>query len=235
MIAARLLSVLLLAALASACAAPPHKPYDPAVRDGIHSIGLLPPAVSERTSVRLMVHPSEGLGMVGMVIAEGDMSAKSANFSNAMRAQGYRCRVQFRDSLMTSLRGAGYEVRSLDLARAAGDQEFMDRYPVADGKVDAYLDLYSDLIGYAAVGVNTPYRPTVHLTARLIRARDLKVLWQDRIAYNDLGEGNAVTIQPVLGYQFGAYEELMANPARALEGLNVALRATGDELARQLR
>lgn len=235
MIAARSVWLVMLALAASACSAPAHRPYDPALRGQIRTIGLPPPAVSERTAVRLMVHPIEGLGMVGLVIAEGDMSAKTADFSRAMQLRGYRGQAQFHRGLVHALSDAGYRVQALKLAREPGNHAFLEHYPAADGTVDAYLDVYSNLIGYAAAGVSTPYRPTVHLTARLVRASDGRTLWQDRIAYNDFGQHDAVTIAATDAYQFQAYEQLMADPDRAYAGLQTALRATGDELARQLR
>ena len=69
-----------------------------------------------------------------------------------------------------------------------------------------------------------------------IRARDHRVIYQDAIAYNAFGAPrDMVTIAPTEDYDFQAFDDLMARQDHAVEGLRVALKATGNELARQLR
>jgi hypothetical protein len=232
----RVLLLTALGLLATGCAAPAHRPYDPAISSKIHSIGLLTPAVSDEVAVRMEVHPGESFGVVGMLVAAGDMSGKSGQFRRATRDKGFECSTTFVQQLDEGLRAAGYEVHPVDVVRSRSEYEFLDHYPPADGTVDAYLDLYSDLIGYTAAGGATPYRPTVHLNVRLVRASDHKVLYQDRIAYNAFGDGDgAITLTPADAYEFAGFEQLIANPLKALEGLRQAMRATGQALVRQLR
>lgn len=232
----RVLVLMVLGLLATGCAAPAHRPYDPAVRHHIRSIGLLTPAVSDDVDVRMEVHPGDSFGVVGMLVAANDMSGKSGQFRRATRDKGFECSTTFVQQLDEGLRAAGYEVHPVEVMRARQQYEFLDQYPPSDGSVDAYLDLYSDLIGYTAAGGATPYRPTVHLNVRLVRASDHKVLYQDRIAYNAFGDGDgAITLTPAAGYEFAGFEQLIANPIKALEGLRMAMRATGQALARQLK
>ncbi|MGH8516120.1 MAG: hypothetical protein ACREUE_01535 [Panacagrimonas sp.] len=232
----RVLVLMVLGLLATGCAAPLHRPYDPAVRHQIRTIGLLTPAVSDEVAVRMEVHPGESFGVVGMLVAAGDMSGKSGEFMRATRSKGFVCSNAFQQQLDEGLRAAGYVVHSITVTRSPYEHDFLDHYPPADGSVDAYLDLYTDLIGYTAAGGATPYRPTVHLNVRLVRATDHKVLYQDRIAYNAFGDGDgAITLAPADGYEFARFEQLVADPVKALEGLRLAMRATGEALARQLR
>ena len=230
------ISLLGLVLMLGACAGPSHKPYDPAVRTKIRSIGLLTPAISDKVAVRMVVHPGQSFGVVGMLLAQGDMDGKSGDFTRAATGKGFYCSRKFRDELNISLSDAGYDVHPIKVERTRGVLEFMHTYPKSDGSVDAYLDMYTDLVGYIAAGGGTPYRPTVYLNVRLVRATDHKVLYQDRIAYNAFGDGDgAITLTPSKGYEFSEFDHLVANPSKALEGLQVAMRATGDELARQLR
>jgi hypothetical protein len=232
----RVLMLMVLGLMATGCAAPAHRPYDPAISSKIRSIGLLTPAVSDEVAVRMEVHPGDSFGVVGMLVAAGDMSGKSGQFRRATRDRGFECTSAFVQQLDEGLRAAGYEVHPVNITRPFHEYEFLDSYPPSDGTVDAYLDLYSDLIGYTAAGGATPYRPTVHLNVRLVRASDHKVLYQDRIAYNAFGDGDgAITLTPAAGYEFAGFEQLIANPIKALDGLRQAMRATGQALARQLR
>lgn len=217
------------------CASSAHRPYDPAVRKQVRSIGLLTPVVPDEVAVRMAIHPGQSLGLVGMLLAEGDMDGKTGDFTRELKARGFSNGAGFEQQLKAGLVAAGYAVRTLPAPRAYS-QAFREQYPASDGSVDAYLDIYSDLIGYTAAGGSTPYRPTVNLHVRLVRADDHKVLYQDQIAYNAFGDGDgAITLTPARGYEFAEFAQLMAQPAKAVQGLQLAMRATGDEVARQLR
>lgn len=218
------------------CASGMHRPYNPTERQQVRSIGLLTPVVPDEVAVRIVVHPGASLGLVGLLLAEGDMDDKTVGFTRRLKARGFRNDAGFEEQIKAGLEAAGYQVRSLPAPRGYAQTGFRDHYPKSDGSVDAYLDVYSDLIGYTAAGGSTPYRPTVYLNVRLVRANDLRVLYQDRIAYNAFGDGDgAITLSPAQGYEFAAFDQLMAQPDRALKGLQLAMRATGDEVARQLR
>lgn len=229
---------LLLLAVAFAlggCAGPQHRPLNPVEREQIRRIGLLTPTVPDEVAVRMVVHPGQSLGVLGLLVAAGDMHDKTADFTHALRSRGFRSGAGFEAQLRAGLAAAGYQVSTIQAPRAQAN-DWRSSYPLDDGRVDAYLDIWSDLIGYTAVGATTPYRPTVNLNVRLVRARDQRVLYQDRIAYNAYGDGGgAITLTAAAGYEFEAYAQLMADPAKAAEGLQLAMRATGDALARQLR
>ncbi|MGQ0501367.1 MAG: hypothetical protein ACT4P0_01975 [Panacagrimonas sp.] len=222
--------------LLGGCASPHHRAYDPVARSNIQTIGLLTPALPDQVSVRVVVHPGEGLGVVGKLLAESEMNGKSSTLTRAIRTLDANFRNTFQDLLTKGLESAGYRVQPFQAWRFRSEYEFLREYPQNNGTVDAFLDVYSSLVGYTAAGLGTPYRPTFNLHVRLVRASDHKVLYQDEIAYNAFGDGDgAVTISAERGYEFRAFEDLMAAPDKALRGLQVAMRATGDELARQLR
>lgn len=230
------LSLLGLALLLGGCAGAQHRPLNPVEREQIQRIGLLTPTVPDEVAVRMVVHPGESLGVLGMLVAAGDMHDKTADFTRALRTRGFRSGAGFESQLRAGLVAAGYQVRTIAAPRALEGEGWRSQYPRDTGEVDAYLDIWSDLIGYTAAGATTPYRPTVNLNVRLVRARDQRVLYQDRIAYNAFGDGGgAITLTAARGYEFPAYAQLMADPAKAAEGLSLAMRATGDALARQLR
>lgn len=234
----RLAALLMLAGALTlgGCASQKHRAYNPAERNQIRSIGLLTPTVPDEVAVRMVVHPGQSLGVIGVLLAEGDMDGKTSQFTRALHTRGFRSGAGFEEQLKAGLTASGYIVRTIAAPRSLAQDGYRNQYPKADGSVDAYLDLYSDLIGYTAAGGGTPYRPTVYLNLRLVRAADHKVLYQDRIAYNAFGDGGgAITLNAARGYEFAEFEQLMAQPAKAQEGLRLAMRAAGDEVARQLR
>lgn len=237
MASVRTVLIAILAGLTVACAAPQHRPLDPSQTRGIQRLGVLTPALPEAYDVRMVVHPGESLGLVGMLLAEGDRLFKADDFNQVVSDHGNTaCRNSFRQHLEAGLASSGYELVRLPVPRPLRQPGFLDRYPTDNGTVDAYLDLYSELVGYTAAGANTPYRPTVYLNVRLVRARDHRVLYQDRIAYNPFGDGDgAITLRAETAYSFRGMEQLLAQPDRALEGLQVAMQTTGEVLGRQLR
>lgn len=237
MTAPRLALMMLIVGLSAACSTPAHRPLDPVQRDRIQRLGVLSPALPEAYDVRMVVHPGESLGLVGLLLAEGHHWLRSDDFNQAVKSlNGPGCSNSFRQHLEAGLQASGYELVRMRVPRSLRQPGFLDRYPPADGSVDAYLDLYSELVGYTAAGANTPYRPTVHLNVRLVRARDHRVLYQDRIAYNAFGDGDgAITLSPAQGYAFASIGQLLQQPGDALEGLQLAMQTTGEVLGRQLR
>ena len=232
-----LVLVLVLATLLGACSTPRHRPYDPVQRERIQRLALLTPSLPDDYDVRIVVHPGQSLGLVGLLVAEGDMLIKSDEFNDRMRQQGHRdCSTSFSQHLQAGLTESGYKVVPRWVRRSPGSFGFLEHYPQSDGSVDAYLDLYSERVGYTATGLGTPYRPTVYLNVRLVRASDHRVLYQDRIAYNAFGDGDgAITLSAGRDYEFRGIDHLLADPDHAFEGLQVAMRATGEALAQQLR
>jgi hypothetical protein len=214
----------------------PQQPYDPAVRAQVKSIGILTPALADELAVRMMVHPGASFGLIGAAIAEADMSSKSDDFTEAVRSKGFQHRAHFVSNLAAALQGAGYQVREIGNPRASDEFKFFEQYPASDGSVDTYLDIYSGLIGYTAAGAATPYRPTMYMAVRLVDAKEHKTLYQDVIVYNAFGNPkDAITISPTTEFDFKAFDDLMAGQDRAIDGLKIALKTTGDEIGRQLR
>lgn len=236
MLMLRWVIVAVVVSLNAACATQAPQPYDPSVRGHVKRIGVLTPGLSNQLEVRLRVHPGDSFGVIGMVFGQGEMERKSERFTAAVNEDGFRYEHYFRDRLLSSLREAGYEVVPIPIGRRYDELAFLERYPVNEARVDAYLDIYAERIGYLATAASTPYRPSLAISARLLEPSGGRILFQDRIAYNALGdEGEAITLEGAGEFQFGEFEELIGGCARAIEGLKLALAETGEELARQLR
>src|SRR5579871_2170176 len=57
---------------------------------------------------------------------------------------------------------------------------FLAHYP--DGqRVDAFLDVYADYVGFQASQSSEDYRPHLEISARLVDAKTDKILYQGRI------------------------------------------------------
>lgn len=232
----RLVVAALLLLLTSACATRAPQAYDPGLRDHVKRIGVLTPGFSNRLDVRLRVHPGDSFGIIGVLVGGSDMDRKSERFTAAIAEDGFKYEHFFRDHVVQSLQDAGYEVVAIPVGRRYDELAFLERYPVNEARVDAYLDLYAERLGYMATAGDTPYRPSALIAVRLLEANGGRVLFEDRIAYNALGEEDeAITISGSAEFEFTDFSDLIDCCPRAIEGLKQALAATGDELARQLR
>lgn len=230
-----LLGLSLICLSLGACSSVHHRALDPSDRQEIRTIGLFTPAVPADVDVRMNVHPGQSLGVIGTLVAKRDMHGKQDDFRRIVRGEGFDSYQSFTPQLVAGLEDAGYTVKLIPMFRDLDSGEFLRQYPENDGSVDAYLDLYSDMVGFAAAGGTTPYRPSVLLHVRLVSARDRTILYQDAIAYNAFGDGDgAVTLPPAPQYAFQGFDALMENPRKALEGLKIAMQETGRALARLL-
>ncbi|WP_029889733.1 hypothetical protein [Polycyclovorans algicola] len=231
-----LLAVLTLGLL-SACASLPQQAYDPADRQQIKTIGLLTPSMASDLDVRMMIHPGASFGIVGALIAEGDMSKKSEKFSASVRAHNFSAQREMAQYITAALQRAGYTVVPVSVNRDIGEQTFMESYAIANSPpVDAYLDLYTTLVGYTAAGATTAYRPTVRLGAKLVRAGDQQTLYTDHIWYNPFGEPkDAITLAASSRFDYDDFDALIADSKRATDGLHEAMTAASEALSQQLR
>lgn len=231
----RLLGLSAICLMLGACSGLSHRALDPSDRQQIRTIGLMTPAVPHEVDVKMNIHPGRSFGVVGTLVASRDMHGKQKDFRQVVRGEGFDSYKSFTPQLVAGLEEAGFQVKLIQQFRDLDKEEFLERYPQDDGSVDAYLDLYSEHVGFSAAGGTTPYRPTVLLHVRLVRADDRSVIYQDAIAYNAFGDGDgAVTLPPSPHYAFQGFDALMKNPKKAIEGLQVAMRETGRALARLL-
>ena len=217
------------------CAAVPHKAYNKNENAQIKRIGLVTPAMSDKTQVWMAVHPGASFGLVGAAIAASDTNSKTNKVTTAVNALGYKPVDEMQTALVAALQKAGFEVQLVPVARPADKFAFLQAYPDTAG-IDAYLDIYSASTGFMAAGASTPYRPTSWVGVQLVSASTKSVLFTDQILYNPFGAtGESITLQAGMEFDKKDFDELLAQPDRVVAGMRVALQAVSAEVARQLR
>lgn len=221
-----------------ACAAPPI-PYDRQGGGGVRTIGLLTPPMSETATVFVWGSPGRMFGLVGALAEAAAQSAREGRVKAALETQPFKPRPLFETALGEALGAQGYAVVPVAVERPKKD--FLDRYDGLPAGPDAWLDCYFVEWGYIAVGGgdDTPYRPYLNVTCRLVRARDGAVLMRDRVIYNwffnrDPPMGS-VTIPPDPQFSFTTSDDLVADPARAVAGITAALRAAAGAIGTTLK
>ena len=147
-----LISLLLLVG----CATQPQIPHNHNA-NGVKRIAILTPGFDNDLDVRIAVHPGGNFGLIGALVAEGDMSSKSKKFTADVTARGYTFQQKFIDGITQALQAKGYETTFVSVARP--EDGLLKQYPASNSEVDAYLDLAAGLTGYVAAGQVLPIAP----------------------------------------------------------------------------
>lgn len=191
-------------------------------------------------------HPGLNFGLIGATVAIADLNAKGNKLESLVARSNFEFRTSFKESFDKAMRARGYTLTWDDpiaepkkggpkvkrgawgLRKAYG--------PVAD--VDAQLDINLAFVGYAASGAsdNAPYRPTVNLSAALVDASGKRVLFSDVVSYHNHIPAlkKAISVEPDPAFAYQDFDALMAAGEQAAEGLDRAIRASAETMARQL-
>lgn len=227
----------------AACAtAPKPQAFNREAHPDIKAIAVLPQPQTQ-VDVVMLNHPGANFGLIGALIAEGDMAAKENALEKVAASSGFVPVEFFRAELDAALRERGYEPRwpepvaakleSGERARNARIAASVATHPDAD----AHLELSLNLVGYAAAGAGDaqPYRPTVALSARLLSRDGSQVLFRDSILYHNVfNNRTAITIEPHPDYVYADFDALEKDGERVVEGLRIAIAEAARSLAAQL-
>jgi hypothetical protein len=235
--AIRLAVVAALTLLVAACA-PPKVPYDRT--DGIKTIGLVTPRFPDGPVVFLASSVGQSFGLIGALIDAGMQADREAKFKAVIDEQKFSTADVFIQALTAELQARGYTVVVIPMKRDG--TEFLAKYPVdSEPKVDAYLDLVAHNYGYVAAGIGgaAPYRPIFALKTRLVSAKNAALLMQDSVVYNPVrpssGSAEYVTIAPDPNYGFANFEALLADPNKAVKGLQIATEQSAQTVGKLLQ
>ena len=219
----------------SACGSLPPANFEQSSRIAIHSVCLTSPGVPDRAQVSVMNPIGAGFGVVGNLIEAHRTVGAQQEMQAVLAKVSYDYAAALDASVFMAMRKAGFVmVRSPESRPENERSRFMTHYPEAK-KVDAFLDIYADYVGFQAPQSSDDYRPHLEISARLVGAKDGKILYQGRIVYGlaRSTDEDAVLVQAGDTYHFRDRTALQANPnvtARALQG---AIDAVAWELAKQ--
>lgn len=226
--------------LLAGCNTTPAIPFDSGSAKEIKTIGILTPDMPTGPSAILASTVGQSFGLIGALVDAGMQSARESDLRNILSQGEFHAHDKLMTGVISTLEGQGYEVRRVAVTRTERGQ-FLKSYPTSNTEnVDAYLDIVMLGYGYVAAGISsgTPYRPIAQTRLRLVSAKDSRVLKEDVIHYNRLNEGyetNNVTISPDPAYSFNDFAALERNPAKAVEGLEVAFVKSTEAIGSLLR
>ncbi len=220
------------------CAGFPTKEFNKDASPALHSIAVAPIGLPDAPNIMIINAVGNSFGLVGALVEATRASNASKEAVSELSAGGFEYKTYFPAQIDSALKTAGYQVTMLPGARTAGDAaKFLTTPPAAAG-ADAVLDLYVNYLGYAAAGAKSPYRPAVHLEARLIDAKTQRVLFADQIYYNNFmpaAAKRAITVEPDPKAVFADRAAMRAAPAEVTSYLRGAVDAVAAELGKQLK
>jgi len=225
-----------IALVLSACGSLPPANFEQSSRIAIHSVCLTSPGVPDRAQVTVMNPIGAGFGVLGNLIEAHRTAGAQQEMQTVLAKVSYNYAAALGDSVFMAMSKAGFAMIRCSESRPENERSrFMTHYP-AMKKVDAFLDVYADYVGFQALQSSEDYRPHLEISARLVDAREEgRILYQGRIVYGiaRATDEDAVLVQAGDTYHFRDRTALQANPtvtARALQG---AIDAVAWELAKQ--
>jgi hypothetical protein len=230
-------AVLPLVLFLAGCAAKPAIPFDRASAPDIKTIGIVSPSMAPLPAAHLASNVGMHFGILGELVEMSMESDRQKKLAAILGQEQFNAESVFADRLAASLKARGYRVVMVPAKRDKA--EFLESYTPGEGdKVDAYLDVVVAGYGYMAAGRadSEPWRPAVVSRCQLVGANGTPVLMQDRVSYNPLNGGRQeVSLSPDPNFAFTNFDDLTGAPAKAAQGLQVALGQTADAIASLLR
>jgi hypothetical protein len=227
------LVVATLISLSAGCANIPKQAYNKEANRAIQQITLLEPAAEPDYAVVNLGHPGQSFGLIGALIASGQISAKTAEFSKAIKAKGFDLAAEFKAALVAELEAAGYVVTLQKVARAKPD--FLPKYENVPTGSQAVIDPKVSA-GYYCAASNSEYIPTVRSSIRMVKPDGKQILYQEQITYGyEAGGQDAVTFPADQKYFFDDFDAIMAKLDIALDGMRKGVPIVAKQIADDLR
>lgn len=233
------------------CATPYHPtPFDHAT-SGISNLEINNNNIPGQARVRKLATNGQniaagagGAGLAGLIVvaAAAGVEAGVAKDQNnkinaALATQKFDGKATFDEALQADLHDQKYDTSVIKLTRDE-DHNLVDlvaqpQAPSGTGILD--VDAYG--YGYQLVGGVKKWRPYVVIAVKVYDAKQpTKILMDNHVEYNAVVP-NALTVNIPADdtYSFDSIEAIQADPARAAEGLRVALVASAHATAQLLK
>jgi len=226
-----LLLVVAVAALAG-CATVPKQAYNRTANPDIKVVGLLEPNIVVEYPVLNLGHAGNSFGLIGGLIAMGDMQSKTKDFTTAAMGRGFDLTADFRSQMVAAIEARGYRVKILMVERTKSG--FLEAYDSLDKEPDAYVDATVSG-GYLCASGTADYFPSVQVGIRIVKRATREVVYQERIVYGyEFKYGQPVQITADPKYQFKDFPALMADVPLAIDGLRAGVPKVVAQVGRDI-
>lgn len=222
------------AAVLAGCANTPRKAYNREGSTHVKALAVAERANKETYSINIVAHPGVNFGLIGGLVAAADLSNKSDKLTAALDPSQTSIQKRLAAKVAESLGGAGYQASVVPVVAGVAEGQAFDSVRANLG-ADALLDL--DISGgYVAAGPSSDYLPFIRVTAINKDKRSGDTLYQDRITYGYLYQGQeSVHLESDSQYRFKNIDDLVARSALARQGLLAGVDLIAAQLAADLK
>lgn len=189
----------------------------------ISSVGVVDDALPDSAIAAEAASTLGNFGLIGALIDAGVQSSRKSRVNDALETVEYDAEANFEKFLIDALAEKNIQATMVG-SEDRGKREFLEEYPAAPEGAQALLDFSVDAYGYANAG-NKLWRPHVTANVKLVDAVTGETLMENRIVYNPINpQAGVVTIAPDFDYVFQNREDMVTQPERLAEGIDVALK-----------
>ena len=228
--------VLAAAASLTGCVSVQNISLDKAQAGPIKTVDLLGVAESKRFMVRSFSGlPALG-GLIGGAISGSVQQEQSAKFLGEYNRGKLKFASMMAEDLQRDLAGAGLEVKYLR-NESPKAKDGADDYSHISTAADAILNVWYGATGYVAPGaVTSDYEPWLVVNVRMLKGSTKQILYRKTFSggYQSRLE-NAVFVPCAAKHRFGDFDALMADFARAIDGLAECQKAIAQRIVADLK
>lgn len=208
-------------ALVAGCVARPVA-IDRASMAGVKQIALPTPGFPKSPDVAVLQGIGPQFGLIGIISTAVVRGNRSDALVALMRSKDFDARSVFENALADQLRAK--RLTTVAVSASPTRRSFVDAYPAADAD-DAALDVYVSSYGFFAFtdSDDSPYRPGVSLSMRLVSARDRSVLMQDQVVNSGIDAPITTPSGSGVPPAFTSFSDVTANPDLAIQALRLSL------------
>jgi hypothetical protein len=233
---ARLVLVATLALLAG-CAQPTKKQnFDRERARAMKTVVIAQRPNQEAYTVRLQGYPGQDFGLVAALMEDADERSQSDRLTKAVDPAETRLQERFSATLQQKLAAAGYATRLVVLPSIPSkDDELLAQVKAKGMGGDAVLAI--GMFGaYAAAGRKSEYQPRISVSVRVVDTSAGALLYQEDLQYCfALARSDAAGLPCDPRYRFENFDALVADPAKARQGLIAGLDPLAARVAADLK
>ena len=219
-------AALLLALLTVTACADPTVVFDRSRPQPVQRMAVLTPGFPAEPDVSVPAPTSGALFLLVNSIQQGN---RSREFAGMVTKAGANPEAEFSAALLACLRDAKFQTAATqtDARRTALLKEYA---ALAGTGADAVLDIVVNRYGYRAPTQAAPFQPSLTIQARLVALPSRTILMQERIDMANVALDGAKPDE----YGFQDYSDIAAGPAKAVQGLQGAMRAAAATICKRL-
>lgn len=230
------LLLILGASILAGCAGPvPKIDSSPAALAKIKTIAVIRPPEPKTYTVMNFGHPGMAFGLIGGLIAGGDISSKQDKLTAVVKQQtSSKTSAILAENIATQLTKVGFQAKVEDGPWEESDGKFKLDFEKISSSADTVLVLTPTIVGFIATGATSDYLPTITASVILLGQDRKEQLYRGFHAcgWHPKADGWRYSSTSIA---FANFDALMADPKKTADSLSSAASAVAATVVEDLR